>query len=158
MSVPDTHIEQQQGEQAAFDAEAALLAHRSFRWGLAYGRFIYRSRWIVLILWLVILAASVPFAGKLSSILSGGGYSFSGSESVHVSNELVNQLHLPPAQITIVFQSASTGVSDPAYQQEINNVTSKIRAFPHVINITRGSVGQDGRTTFLVAAFNKDYD
>ena len=158
MSVPDTHIEQQQGNRTALDAEAALLAHRSFRWGLAYGRFIYRSRWMVLILWMVILASSVPFAGKLSSILSGGGYSFSGSESVHVSNALVNRLHLPPSQITVVFQSASTGVNDPAYQQEISNVTNKIRAFPHVTGITRGAIGQDGRTTFLVVSFNKDYD
>jgi hypothetical protein len=45
MSVP--HIEQQEGEQATRDAEAALQAHRSFRRGLTYGRFVYRSRWII---------------------------------------------------------------------------------------------------------------
>lgn len=158
MSVPHTHIEQQEGEQQALDAEAALKAHRSFRWGLAYGRFVYRSRWIILVIWLVILAVSVPFASKLSSILSGGGYSFSNSESVQVSNSLIDRLHMPPSQITVVFQSAHVKVTDPAYQQEISTVTGKIRAFPHVTSITPGGAGQDGLTTFLVVGFNKDYD
>jgi putative drug exporter of the RND superfamily len=158
MSVPHTQAEQREEDQSALDREQMLEAHRSFRWGLAYGRFVYRSRWFILILWLVILAASVPFASKLSSVLSGGGYSFNGSESVHVSNALIDRLHMSPSQITVVFQSASANVSDPAYQQEINDVTSKIRTFQHVTRITSGSAGQDGRTTFLVVSFDKGYD
>ena len=157
MSVSDTQIAQER-DQSSLDEEAALKAHRSFRLGLAYGRFVYRSRWIILALWLVILAASVPFASKLSNVLSGGGYSFNGSESVHVSNALIDRLHLPPSQIAIVFQSVSTNVSDPAYQREINAVTSKVRAFPHVTSTTSGSIGQDKRTIFLVVGFDKDYD
>ncbi len=146
------------GITPAPSAEAALTAHASFRLGLAYGRFLYRFRWAVLALWLVLLAISVPFAARLSTILSGGGYSFSGSESVHVSNDLIDKLHFPPSSITIVLQSATTSVIDPAYQQELNGITQKLRSFHNVSNIQTGGIGQDGRTTFINVNFDKNYD
>src|SRR5579875_1776847 len=64
-----------------------------YRIGLAYGRFIYRMRWLVLALWLGALVVSVPFAAQVSSVLTGGGYSFSGSESVHANNIISATLH-----------------------------------------------------------------
>ncbi len=158
MQVQNTQTGQHGSETQAQQDEKTLEAHQAFRWGLAYGRFVYRSRWFIFVFWLVVLAASVPFASKLSTVLSGGGYSFNGSESVRVSNLLIDKLHTPPSQITLVFQSAHTSVTDAAYQQEINTITGKIRAFPHVTNITSGGIGQDGRTTFLVVGFDKGYD
>ena len=139
-------------------AETSLESHRIYRVGLAYGRLVYRYRWFILAFWFVALAVSVPFAAKLPAILSGGGYSFSNSESVHVANLLIDKLHQPPSQLIVVFQSPATSVSDPSYQQEVNNFVGRARSFPHVMSITPGGVGQDGRTTFLVVGFNKDYD
>jgi cytochrome oxidase assembly protein ShyY1 len=54
--------------------ETSLETHRIYRVGLAYGRLVYRFRWFVLAFWLIVLAASVPFASKLPAILSSGGY------------------------------------------------------------------------------------
>ena len=102
------------------------------------------------------LVASVPFATRLPSLLSGGGFSVSGSESVQASRELIEKLHVPPSTLTVVFQSATTNVSDPAYQQELNSTLSNIRAFPHVMSVTQGTVGQDGRTTYVNVGFDKD--
>ena len=78
-------------------AETSLETHRIYRVGLAYGRLVYRFRWFVLAFWLIVLAASVPFASKLPAILSSGGYSFSNSESVHVANLLIDRFHQPPS-------------------------------------------------------------
>ena len=139
-------------------AEADLTTHASVRLGLAFGHFVYRFRWILLALWLVLLGVSVPFALKLPAILSGGGYSFSGSESVHVSNDLINKLRFPPSSITIVLQSATTSVSDPSYQQELQGILGKLRAFHNVSSIQTGGIGQDGRTTFINVNFDKDFD
>ena len=138
--------------------EISLETHRIYRVGLAYGRLVYRFRWFVLAFWLIVLAASVPFASKLPAILSSGGYSFSNSESVHVANLLIDRFHQPPSQVIVAFQSPGTSVNDPRYQQEVNNFIDRVRSFPHVASITPGGVGQDGRTTFLVVGFNKDYD
>jgi RND superfamily putative drug exporter len=139
-------------------AETSLETHRIYRVGMAYGRLVYRFRWFVLMFWLIALAVSLPFASKLPGILSGGGYSFSGSESIQVANLLTDKLHQAPSQLIVVFQSPATSVSDPNYQKEVNDFVERARSFPHVMSITPGGVGQDGRTTFLVVGFNKDYD
>ena len=160
MPIQNTHINQQNTVHApqAYGNEASLETHKSYRIGLAYGRLVHRFRWFILAFWIVALIASIPFAGKLSTILSGGGYSFSGSESVHVSDELTSKLHFPLSELIVVFQSAHTRVTDPAYRREISSITNKIRAFHNVTSITPGSIGQDGRTTFLTVGFNQSYD
>jgi putative drug exporter of the RND superfamily len=132
--------------------------HRTFRLGLAYGRWIYRWRWLVLLFWLIVLVVSVPLATRLTKLLTSGGYSFSGSESTQVGNILIDKLHQPPSQATVVFQASNTQVSDPAYQQEIQAFTNKLKTFPHFRSITQGSVGQDGRTIFILINFNADFE
>src|SRR5262249_14968248 len=47
--------------------------------------------------------------------------------------------------------------SDAAYQAEIASAVSAARTFPQVQSVTQGGVSQDGRTTYLVVAFNKGY-
>ncbi len=98
----------------------------------------------------------MPFATRLPSLLSGGGFSVSGSESAQVSRELIEKLHVPPSTLTVVFHSATAHVSDPAYQQELTTAISNIRAFPHVMSVTQGGVGQDGRTTYVNVGFDQD--
>lgn len=137
---------------------AAPKLRSTYRLGLAYGRLVYRWRWFVLFFWLLVLGMSVPFALKLPAILTSGGYSFSGSESVQVTDLLTNRLHQPPSQATVVFQSSNTNVSDLAYQQEIQRFTEKLKNFPHVRDITPGTVGQDGHTTFLLVNFDAGTD
>ena len=136
--------------------ESSVTLHTAFRFGLAYGRFVHRFRWFLLAFWLLALAASVPFATRLPSLLSSGGFSVSGSESALVSDSLIKQLHVPPSSLTVVFQSLTTNVSDPAYQQELRTTLHRVHAFPDVVNVTTGAVGRDGRTIFVNAGFDKD--
>jgi uncharacterized membrane protein YdfJ with MMPL/SSD domain len=91
---------------------------------LAAGRFVHRFRWFLLLFWLAAVGASVPFATRLPALLSGGGFQVRGSESTQVSLDLNEQLHVPPSSLTVVFHSATTNVSDPAYQQELNTTIS----------------------------------
>src|SRR5215469_4441297 len=153
-----TSIDQQQPSELSPEtsADSGLALHPSFRIGLAYGRFIHRLRWFLLIFWMVVVGVSVPFATRLPSLLSSGGFSVSGNESAQASRELIEKLHVPPSSLTVVFHSATTNVSDPAYQQELNTTLSNIRAFPHVMSVTQGIVGQDGRTTYVNVGFDKD--
>jgi hypothetical protein len=65
--------------------EISLETHRIYRVGLAYGRLVYRFRWFVLAFWLIVLAASVPFASKLPAILSSGGYCSDFHAQTHAS-------------------------------------------------------------------------
>ncbi len=148
-------------ENAASPADSAtsrpaLESHGLYRFGLAYGRLIYRIRWIVIAVWLIGLAVSIPFAGRIASVLSGGGYSFQNSESVRVGNIMTKMLHVPPSELLVVFQSPTTAATDPAYQREVNDFISQAQTFQHVTSVTRGGVGEDGRTALVVVSFDKD--
>ena len=153
-------IEQQPASERSREASAepSLTLHRSFRLGLAAGRFVYRFRWLLLVLWIVALGVSIPFAIRLPSLLSGGGFQVrgNGNESAQVSLALIEMLHVPPSSLLVVFHSVTTNVSDPAYQQELNTTLSKIRTFHHVTLVTQGSVGQDGRTVYMNVGFDGD--
>src|SRR5205085_5098290 len=89
MQIQNTHTDQQNVEHSplASEQDALLEAHRAFRIGLAYGHFVHRFRWFVLAFWIVALVASVPFAAQVSTLLSGGGFSFGASESAQVADQ-----------------------------------------------------------------------
>ena len=135
-----------------------LESHGLYRLGLAYGRQVYRFRWIIIALWVIILGVSIPFAGQMSSVLQGGGYSFKDSESTRVDNLLTTKFHQPLTTAIVVFQSENTPVSDPAYQQQMQDFMAKARAFPHVTEVTQGGTGKDGRTTYVTINFNQTED
>jgi hypothetical protein len=76
MQPPHPSIDQLHAEEHApgAGAESSLALHPSFRIGLAYGRFVHRFRWFLLAFWIAVVVASVPFAIKLPSLLSSGGF------------------------------------------------------------------------------------
>jgi uncharacterized membrane protein YdfJ with MMPL/SSD domain len=145
-------------EAARSKHKSSLESHGLYRLGLAYGRQVYRFRWFVIAFWIIVVAASIPFAGQIGSVLQGGGYSFKDSESIRVDTLLTDKLHQPLAQALVVFQSTNTPVSDPAYQQEVNDFMSQARSFQNVTQVTQGGTGQDGRTTYVMVNFNQGED
>jgi putative drug exporter of the RND superfamily len=126
-----------------------------YRFGFAYGKFIYKMRWIVILLWAVALATSIPFAIRLPSILTGGGYNLAHSESGQVSEILANRFHQPSNQLLVVFQSANTPVNNPAYQHEVSSFIARAKEYPHVEQIVQQGTGKDGKTTVAVISFDK---
>jgi RND superfamily putative drug exporter len=143
--------------QAAANSRAPVQMHTLYRAGLAYGRFVHRFRWFIVAFWLIALVASIPFAATISDVLKGsGGGSYPGSESTQVSNLITSKLHPPSVQLLAVFQSATTPVTDFAYQQEVNDFISRARSFQHVRSVVSGGVGNDGRTTYVVISFDTD--
>src|SRR6266480_3881648 len=137
---------------------STLESHGLYRLGLAYGRQVYRFRWFIIALWIIIVAVSIPFASQISSALQGGGYSFKDSESIRVDNLLTSKFHQPLTQALVIFQSTNSPVSDPAYQQEVQDFMARARAFPNVTQVTQGGTGQDGRTTYVMVNFNQTED
>ena len=137
---------------------STLESHGLYRLGIAYGRQVYRFRWLIIALWIIILGVSIPFASQIGSVLQGGGYTFQNSESNRVDNLLTSKLHQPLTQALVVFQSTNTPVSDPAYQKEVQDFMAKARTFPNVTQVTQAGTGQDGRTTYVMVNFNQTED
>src|SRR5579872_1315363 len=142
----------------AASSETNLESHGLYRLGLAYARQVHRFRWLIIVLWLIGVAASVPFAVQLPAILSGGGFSLSGSESAHVNSIITDKLHQPPSSAMVVFQSSSTPVTDAAYQKEVNDFIARAQHFTDVSGVIEGGIGKDGRTTFVVVNFTRSDD
>jgi RND superfamily putative drug exporter len=137
---------------------AALESHALYRLGLAYGQRVYRLRWFIIALWILALFASASFAAKLPSVLTSGGYTISGSDSVKVADIAQQQLHQPVAQVFVVFQSPDTPVADPTFQREINDFLARVKSYDHVTSAQLGGVGKDGRTALVVVNFDQSAD
>jgi putative drug exporter of the RND superfamily len=127
-----------------------LKERKIYRAALAYGRFIHRFRWLVLALWVVMIAVSSVFMIRTTSLLGGGDTTIAGSQSVQVSTLLKQQFHQNNSEVLVVFQSTTTPVTAPAYQHEINALESELRAQPSVQSVTISPAGTDGKTSILV--------
>src|SRR5258707_13990112 len=126
------------GARERASADPSREGHGLYRVGLAYGRLIHRLRWVVIVLWVVAVGVSVPFASQLGSVLTGGGYNFQASESAHVGALLGQKLHGPPATGLVVFQSPATPATDPADAGGGAGFTTRAPGFPQVIDATPG--------------------
>lgn len=127
----------------------SLETHGLYRLGLAYGRQVFRLRWFIIAFWVIVLGASIPFTAKIGDALNGGGYSYNASESSHVDTIISTKLPRPVSQLLVIFQSDHTAISDPTYQQEVNNFISRARGYRYTTGISSSSIGLDGRTTYV---------
>src|SRR5215471_324102 len=90
------------------EQKTSLESHGLYRLGLAYGRQVYRFRWFIIAFWIVAVIVSIPFAANIGSVLKGGGFSYSNSESTRAGNLINSKLHQPLSQLLVVFQSTHT--------------------------------------------------
>jgi RND superfamily putative drug exporter len=145
----------QSGSLAHIHTDAEV--HGIYRFGLAYGRIVHKLRWLLVALWVVGLIAAVPFAARIATVLSGGGYSYSGSESVKANNIIAEKLKTPASSLVVVFQSSDgSRPTDANYQLEVENFIARAETLPNVTGVQQGGVGQDNATTYVTINFDKN--
>ncbi|HEX6819227.1 MAG TPA: MMPL family transporter, partial [Ktedonobacterales bacterium] len=135
-----------------------ITAHGWYRIGLTYGRFIHRARWIVIAVWVLAVVASLPFDAKIGSVLTGGGYSLKGSESIRAGDIIQQTLHEPPSTVLVVFHSSATPVSDSAYQTQVAAFVARAQNFPHVAQVQLAGISADQLTTYYAVGFDTNED
>ena len=123
---------------------------------MRYGRFIFRARWFIVVLWVLVLGASVPFAATISGKLQSSIAQPSDTQSAHVTQQLANTFHQPQAQVLAVFRSTGVPVTDPNYQQEIASFINAAKGYAHVVSAQQQAPAPDGLTTFVVVGFDQD--
>lgn len=67
------------------------------------GRLMYRARWIVVTVWLILFAAGALFAPRVTGVLRGGGYTIGKSESVTAYSTLNRAFGYNALTFTVVF-------------------------------------------------------
>ena len=129
-----------------------------YRVGLAFGRLVYRFRWILIVLWVVGLGISLPFTISVGKVLNGSSFSLNGSESDRVDQLMTNKLHQNNSQVLVIFQAAQVAVNNAQYQQEVQAFSNKAKTLPHVTHVVSGGTGLNRHSTFVVVTYDTTWD
>ena len=90
------------------------------RWS-RWGTLMHRRRWTVVVAWLLVIAWSAPFLGKLTDNLTSGGFEVPESQSLQVAE--LKKTDLPGEHVrtsVLVLHSDSLTVDDPAYSEALS--------------------------------------
>jgi RND superfamily putative drug exporter len=130
--------------------EPAAPVLRPLEW---YGLQVCRVRWLIIGMWIALVALGAIFGPQAITRLNGGGFSLKGSESDRAAQTLTAKFGATPVQVIAVFTAPHTAVSAPAYQAQVQAFIRRARGVPHVAQITPAGVGHDGRSTYVTVDF-----
>jgi putative drug exporter of the RND superfamily len=129
------------------------------------GVFTYRFRWVILLLWGVILIASSFFAPDLSGKLKGGGFEGSNSEAERVQDVMSEEFGVSPAALIVVFVDEGRSARGEEFQSAQEQALSGVRKLPEVRRVTTYAdtqdprfVSEDGKKAYAVISFNTSID
>ncbi|MFM2105629.1 MAG: hypothetical protein RL338_661 [Chloroflexota bacterium] len=119
------------------------------------GRLVHRHRWRVVVAWILLLVASVPFAPQVPGALRAGGFILDDLESARVAALLQDELGVPPSAVVIVYESTDPEVlaGTPAFETAAAEAIRDIPSAPHVLTIgshliAPSQVSADRRTAY----------
>ena len=125
------------------------------------GRFTYRYRWVVLLLWGLTLITAAFFAPKLGGQLKGGGFDGSGRDSERAKDLVVEEFGLSRATLTVVFVGDDLSVKSEEYQRAEDEALEPLRKMEEIHSVTTYAdtrnqrfVSEDGEKTYAVIGFN----
>src|ERR687889_2044442 len=101
----------------------------------AWGRFVYRFRWLVLVLSLLSIAAvvfSVQYGGRLGT----GEFSApEGTESGRVDDLLDEEVAKPPPSFTLIFGNEDEKATNPAFRDGVERALEPLEDDDRVTNV-----------------------
>lgn len=110
------------------------------------GRAIYRARWAVILVWLLIFGVAAIFAPRVTTILRGGGYSIPDSQSIDAYNALHHAYGYETLSFTVVFTAPHSSGALLADAQRFRDLVS-IR-FGRVLHVQRPLWTPDHQVVF----------
>jgi RND superfamily putative drug exporter len=102
-----------------------------WRWGHA----MYRHRWKVLIIWLVLLAGFGIVAQKTPGMLKDNGFTPKGSDSDTGLELLREELNLPASLLSLVYQSDGLDLTADKQKQAILDSLNELKKLPFVESV-----------------------
>ena len=129
------------------------------------GRFSYRFRWPILVIWGLLLLSSAFFAPNLSDRLKGGGFSGSGSDAEKVQDILLEDFGASPAIVTVVFDGDGLPATSPQFQEAQNRALEDVSGIEEVRNVTTYSetrdplfISRDEEKSYALVSFGVSVD
>ena len=95
----------------------------------SWTRLMYRRRWYVIGIWLVLLPLFLALASQVGSVLGPGNLNIKGSQSYIAANILKNQFRQNGAtDLLVVVHSPTAPVSSPSFRTTVSSIVDRIRA------------------------------
>ena len=112
-----------------------------------------RRPWWVVAIWIVLLAAALPFSGKAQGVLSSGGFDVPGSQSQQAIDYLNNQ----PGRGAYSFSFLVDAPTAAAAQARVAQVRAQVAArYPEIHFTTQPQASPDGSTISFVGFASVD--
>ncbi len=128
----------------------------------ALGHLAARYRWFVVVLWIILSAASIPHVPLVADALKAPDIEVPDRESGRASEILKREFGRAPARTAIaVFTSPTLTLAAPAYRDAVVNALQRVRDLKGIQStlsyFDRGNprfVGSDERTSYAVITFS----
>src|SRR5437773_10021236 len=121
------------------------------------GGMLYRTRWLVLFLALLIVVGAAIFGTGLFGALKSGGFNDPASESSRAEALLNAKLGGSTADIIILMSNTSIKATDATFMDAATQLLAKLKVRPEVASVTSyystysaTLVSRDGHATFAV--------
>lgn len=137
------------------------------QWLSKLGMFIFRTRWITILTWGVILIIAGITGGDTSQKLTGGGGDVPGSESVKVKEIFSQEFEKRGSpSLLLVVKDQENKVNSSIYTDKLRKILKKLEQEKEVKSITsmldaddktkQGMIGSDEKTTISYVELNID--
>lgn len=91
-----------------------------------------RYRWVVISIWALIIAVSVPFALDVENALKVGGFTSDDTEAARVRSITQEELGYSPSNLIVVYESDTLDASDPAFLDQVDASLERVSSLPFV--------------------------
>jgi RND superfamily putative drug exporter len=109
-------------------------AEKGFFW--RWGRGMFRFRWIVVSIWILLFIILALFAQKAPALLKDNGFTPRGSDSDLGLIQLQQKLNFPASTFTLIYQSPDQIINDAQASETILKSLDELRKLPYVMDIS----------------------
>ncbi|MEX2461649.1 MAG: MMPL family transporter [Paenibacillaceae bacterium] len=109
-------------------------AEKGFFW--QWGKSMYRFRWVVVSIWIILFICLAFFAQKAPALLKDNGFTPRGSDSDLGLIQLQEKLDYPASTFTLIYQSANQNISELEASHKILDSLSDLRKLPYVLDVS----------------------
>src|SRR5438034_10294705 len=99
------------------------------------GRIVTRFHWLIVGVWIVMIAIALPFAPQATQVLHSGCFVSPHFESEQAINLLVQKLHFNPTIVQVIFTSQRYSADSPAFTQEAQQALIRVLGWSEVSGV-----------------------
>lgn len=134
-----------------------------------WGKALYKVRWVVVVLWIVVALFGGYAFGKLTPLLSGGGWDVPGSQSLTAGKLLASEFEgRSESSMTLVLRDPEHAVGSPEYNDKLQKIVDRLQTEEGVSGvfsilnasegIGSGLVGEDPNLSIAIVNMDMKLD